>query len=31
MENQEVIRIIQAGVAWPNWTEEQRKAFVIAG
>lgn len=31
MENQEVIRIIQAGLAWANWTDEQREAFVIAG
>lgn len=30
MENQEVIRIIDAGLAWADWTDEQREAFVIA-
>lgn len=31
MENQEVIRIIHTGLAWADWTDEQREAFVIAG
>jgi hypothetical protein len=30
MENQEVVDIINAGLAWANWTDEQREAFVIA-
>jgi len=31
MENQKVIEIIQAGLAWANWTDEQKEAFIIAG
>lgn len=31
MNNQEVIEIIQAGLDWANWTEEQKEAFTIAG
>lgn len=31
MENQKVIDIIQAGLVWANWTDEQREAFIIAG
>lgn len=30
MENQKVIDIISAGLAWANWTDQQREAFVIA-
>lgn len=31
MENEKVIEIIQAGLAWVNWTDEQKEAFIIAG
>jgi hypothetical protein len=31
MENQKVLEIIQAGLAWANWTDEQKEAFIIAG
>jgi hypothetical protein len=31
MENQKVIEIIQAGLVWANWTNEQKEAFIIAG
>jgi len=31
MENPKVIEIMQAGLAWANWTDEQREAFIIAG
>lgn len=31
MENKEVVEIIQAGLAWANWTDKQKEAFVIAG
>lgn len=30
MENQKVINIISAGLAWANWNAQQREAFVIA-
>lgn len=31
MENERVIKIIQAGLSWGNWTDEQKEAFIIAG
>ena len=31
LENEKVIEIIQSGLTWANWTEEQREAFLIAG
>lgn len=31
MENQKVIEIIQAGLSWANWADEQKEAFIIAG
>lgn len=31
MDNKKVIEIIQAGLAFANWTNEQREAFIIAG
>jgi membrane protease subunit (stomatin/prohibitin family) len=31
MENQRAIEIIQDGMAWANWTAEQKEAFIIAG
>ena len=31
MENQKVIEIIQAGLAWANWTNEQKESFITAG
>lgn len=31
MENEKVVEIIQAGLAWANWTDEQKEAFIIAG
>lgn len=30
MENKRVIEIIQAGMAWANWTDEQKEAMLIA-
>lgn len=31
MENEKVIETIRAGIAWANWSEEQKEAFIIAG
>lgn len=31
MENDKVIEIIQSGLAWGKWTDEQKQAFIIAG
>ena len=31
MENKKVIEIIQSGLAFANWTDEQKQAFIIAG
>lgn len=31
MDNNKVIDIIQAGLAWASWTDEQKQAFIIAG
>lgn len=31
MENQKVIEIIQAGLVWGNWNDEQKEAFIMAG
>lgn len=30
MENKKVIEIIQAGIAWANWSEEQKEAMISA-
>ncbi|WP_291564087.1 MULTISPECIES: hypothetical protein [unclassified Clostridium] len=30
MDNKRVIEIIKAGLAWANWTDEQKEAFIIA-
>jgi hypothetical protein len=31
VDNKEVVEIIQAGLAWADWTDKQREAFIIAG
>jgi len=30
LENKRVVEIIQAGMAWANWTSEQKEAMLIA-
>jgi hypothetical protein len=31
VENQKVVDIIKAGLAWANWDDDQKEAFIIAG
>lgn len=31
MEKEKAVQIIQAGLAWAPWTDEQKEAFIIAG
>lgn len=30
MDSKEAKEIIRAGIAWANWTDEQKKAFILA-